>query len=301
MVTEAPQAPDTQPDGAPARARTPYDSLSPSRAGDFKTCPLLYRLRVVDRLPERPSVDAARGTVVHKVLEDLFDLPAQDRTPANAAAMVTAAWSAVCEAEPEAASLFEPDDAAGLEAWLESCRTVLARYFLLEDPTALEPADRELYVEAELPDGLRLRGIIDRVDVAADGAVRIVDYKSGRSASETYEAKALFQLRFYALVLYRMRGVVPAMLRLIYLGNGETLSYSPDLADLLATERVVLAVRDAIKVAHETGDWQPQRSAMCSWCSFKEYCPEFGGRPPPLPELGTTPDTEPRWERAQKA
>ncbi|MFD0788030.1 PD-(D/E)XK nuclease family protein, partial [Micromonospora azadirachtae] len=34
-------------------------SLSPSRAADFKTCPLLYRFRSIDRLPERPTVEQA--------------------------------------------------------------------------------------------------------------------------------------------------------------------------------------------------------------------------------------------------
>ncbi len=48
------------------------------------TCPLLYRFRVIDRLPERPSMDAVRGSVVHKVLEELFDLPAVERTPDRA-------------------------------------------------------------------------------------------------------------------------------------------------------------------------------------------------------------------------
>ena len=67
-------------------------SLSPSRAGDFMTCPLLYRFRTVDRLPERSSPEAVRGTVVHKVLEELFDLPAADRTPDRAAGMLEPAW-----------------------------------------------------------------------------------------------------------------------------------------------------------------------------------------------------------------
>ena len=31
------------------------DRLSPSRAADFKACPLLYRFRCIDRLPEAPS------------------------------------------------------------------------------------------------------------------------------------------------------------------------------------------------------------------------------------------------------
>jgi putative RecB family exonuclease len=50
-------------------------TLSPSRASDFMQCPLLYRFRVIDRLPEKPSEAATRGTLVHAVLERLFDAP----------------------------------------------------------------------------------------------------------------------------------------------------------------------------------------------------------------------------------
>src|SRR2546429_8742466 len=67
-------------------------SLSPSRAADFKTCPLLYRFRTIDRLPEQPTFDQARGTLVHAVLERLFDLPAADRTVDPAAALVEEQW-----------------------------------------------------------------------------------------------------------------------------------------------------------------------------------------------------------------
>ena len=57
----------------------------------------------------------------------------------------------------------------------------MERWFSLEDPTRLEPAERELFVETELESGLRLRGVIDRVDVAPTGEVRIVDYKTGKA------------------------------------------------------------------------------------------------------------------------
>jgi putative RecB family exonuclease len=264
-------------------------TLSPSRASDFKTCPLLYRFRTVDRLPEQPSPDAVRGTVVHKVLEDLFDLPGHERTPERAAAMVESAWAQVLEADPAMAEMFAADETGEpeLSGWLESCRAVLERYFTLEDPRRLEPAERELYVETLLQGGLLLRGFVDRLDVAPDGAVRVVDYKTGRSPGEAFEAKALFQMRFYALVIWRARGVLPAMLRLIYLGNGEMVSYQPDERDLLATERLVTAVWEAIRRAHETGDWRPRRSRLCDWCSFQAYCPEFGGTPPQLPDPAT--------------
>jgi len=259
-------------------------SLSPSRAGDFMTCPLLYRFRTVDRLPEPSSPDAVRGTVVHKVLEELFDLPAARRTPDQAAEMLQPAWEALIEAEPEVAEMFG-EEGPEIGAWLASCRESLSRYFALEDPTRLEPAERELYVETLLESKLLLRGFVDRVDVAPTGEIRVVDYKTGKAPHPAFEAKALFQMKFYALVLWRTRGVVPAMLQLIYLGSGELLRYSPDEADLLATERKVEALWRAIAQAQQTGDWRPRKSALCGWCAHQALCPEFGGTPPPLPAM----------------
>src|ERR1044072_8632250 len=83
-------------------------SLSPSRAADFKTCPLLFRFRTIDRLPETPSADQVRGTLVHAVLERLFDLAPVEGTPAPPAALVEPQWERLVEAEPVLASLFEP-------------------------------------------------------------------------------------------------------------------------------------------------------------------------------------------------
>ena len=261
-------------------------ALSPSRAGDFMSCPLLYRFRTLDRLPEPPSPDAVRGTLVHRVLEVLFDHPAPERTPERARELLVPAWDELLDASPELAEMFPADTSEGsdLAAWMTSCRSVLDRYFTLEDPRRLEPAERELYVETVLESRLLLRGFVDRVDIAPDGAIRVVDYKSGRSPSEMFEGKALFQMKFYALVLWRTRGVLPAMLQLVYLGNGEMVRYVPDEQDLLATERKVEAVWHAIRRAEESGEWLPSPSRLCDWCAHQALCPAFGGTPPPLPE-----------------
>ena len=161
---------------------------------------------------------------------------------------------------------------------------MLDRYFTLEDPTRLEPAERELYVESLLESRLLLRGFVDRLDVSPDGRLRVVDYKTGRSPGPLFEAKALFQMKFYALVIWRNRGVVPTVLQLVYLGNAELLRYEPDEQDLLATERKVVAIWQAIRQAEETGDWRPNPGRMCDWCSHQAICPAWGGTPPPLPE-----------------
>jgi len=246
------------------------------------TCPLLYRFRVVDRLVEAPTPAMVRGTVVHAVLERLFDLPAAGRTVGAAHDLLAPQWERVLAETPELSALFGTD-AEALASWLTGARDLIARWFELEDPTRLEPAERELYVETVLDDGLMLRGYVDRLDVAADGRIRVVDYKTGRAPREAYEGKALFQMKFYALVLWRLRGVVPALLQLVYLGSGEVLRYAPEEADLVATERKVKALWGAIRRAAETGDWRPSPSRLCDWCNHRALCPAWGGTPPPLP------------------
>ncbi len=262
-------------------------SLSPSRAGDFMTCPLLFRYRTIDRLPQAPSSAAVRGTLVHAVLERLFDLAPAERTPAAAAALLAPEWAALTEAEPELAGLFT--DPAELSPWLASAKALLDGYFTLEDPTRLNPAEREAFVEVVLPGGLRLRGIVDRLDVAPSGDLRVVDYKTGRSPGEAFEGKALFQMKFYALVLWRTRGIIAKRLQLMYLGDREVLTYSPDESDLLATERKLLALWEAIEKATQARDFRPRASKLCEWCDHRAHCPEQGGTLLPWPEVVPDP------------
>ena len=162
----------------------------------------------------------------------------------------------------------------------------------MEDPGRLEPAERELAVEAALDDGLVLRGFVDRLDVAEDGRTRVVDYKTGRSPRDGFEAKAMFQMRFYALVLWHQTGRIPSLLQLMYLANREVLRYEPDDVDLRATERQVRALFSAIQRAQESGDFRPSPSRLCDWCEHQSRCPAFGGTVPPMPVAAADGDVE---------
>lgn len=269
-------------------------ALSPSRASDFLTCPLLYRYRAIDRLPERPGRAAFRGTLVHEVLDRLFGMPAASRELAAAVDMVPLALDELLEHDPESAfAIVEdalwPADAppevpeAAREQLLAEAADLLGTYFTLEDPATIEPMHREQLLEAELDENFLLRGYVDRIDETSEG-LQVVDYKTGRAPSEAWEQSAMFQLRFYGLLLQRQTGHIPANLRLLYLGNGEMLSYQPDEEDLQRFERKLRALWTAITRAAETGDWRPRRSAKCMWCAHQQICPEFGGEVLPLPE-----------------
>lgn len=264
---------------AAERSRRP--ALSPSRAGDFKQCPLLYRFRAVDRIPETPTRAQVRGTVVHSALERLFALPAEQRDKANATELLEPAWRELATRQPELAELFT--DEPELTEWLTSVRKLLDSYFELEDPSRVEPAACEMRVETELDSGVLLRGFIDRVDIAPTGEIRLVDYKTGAAPRQIGEARAMFQMKFYALVLWRTRGQLPRQLLLLYLSDRQSLAYAPDEDELRRFERTLDAIWQAILRAGRTGDFRPSPSKLCDYCDFKPLCPAHGGTAPAYP------------------
>ncbi|MGZ8179637.1 RecB family exonuclease [Williamsia sp. SKLECPSW1] len=269
-------------------------ALSPSRAADFKQCPLLYRYRAIDRLPEPSTTAQVRGTVVHSALEHLFDLPAAVRTRETADELVDAAWDVLCEKEPELRDLVPPD---GVPAFLADAHRLIDTYYRMEDPTAFDAQSCELRVEVDLADDVALRGFVDRVDVAPTGEIRVVDYKTGRAPGESFEARAMFQMKFYALAILRLRGVVPHRLQLMYLADGQQLRYTPDREELERFAGTLTAIWRAIREAGATGDFRPKRSAMCRFCDHKAHCPEFGGSIPAYPGWPATPGEDTAADR----
>ncbi|AHH18179.1 putative nuclease [Nocardia nova SH22a] len=259
---------------------------------DFRQCPLKYRLRAIDRIPEIPGRDAVRGTVVHAVLESLYGLPSGERVPARAAALVEPAWQRLLKDRPEVEAVLEQ---GGLPPFLDEVDRLVRGYYRLENPTGFDPESCESLVEVRLADGSPLRGYIDRIDVAPDGRLRVVDYKTGRVPAPDAEHRALFQLKFYALIVYRTRGVTPAQLRLVYLRDGEILTYAPEPDELDRFERIVSALWSAITTAGRDGDFPPRPGWMCRFCDYRPLCPAFGGTPPPYPgwpadAAGTVPE-----------
>lgn len=260
-------------------------ALSPSRANDFRKCPLQFRLLVVDRIPTPPAPARERGTLVHAVLEDLFDRPAAERTREAARAEVDPTWERLCANDPSLEeSLFGPD--LTREAFLEGARDLVGSYFHIENPTRLEPAHREVYLRTQVADGLNIHGFVDRVDVSATGQVRVVDYKTGKAPQLAYLAPYLFQLRFYALAWRQIHGHTPTRLQLLFLKSEKTYTHDPTDAELDATEEELADLWTQIERAAETGNFAPRRTPLCGWCEMRQYCPLFGGTTPPLPAEG---------------
>lgn len=242
--------------------------LSPSAVSEYENCPQLYKYRKIDKLPEPPSLDAERGTLVHTVLQDLFEIPAPDRTPQSAVDLLPSRWAAQLEDKPALKEMVTND-----KEWLDRASALLQTYFTLENPTSFEATHREMHLENNFASNIYLHGYVDRLDVAPTGEVRIVDYKTGKSPKPGWEEKALFQLRVYALLYWKNNGVLPRLLQLIYLGDGKLVKSIPSMAELESTEKVLNRVAKDIFISIDKEYWPPKPSRLCDWCFFKSICP----------------------------
>lgn len=265
-------------------------SLSPSKVSSFKDCALAFRYSAIDRLPEPPSQPAVKGTTVHRALELLFQDPADARTPERAAACLDEALAEMAEDEDYVGLELSVDEQAAFAA--DAARMV-ERYFTLEDPRSVRPTGLELMLETELG-SLTVRGIIDRLELDADGNLVVTDYKTGRAPSVTQEQSRLGGVHFYSFLCERVLGHRPAKVQLIYLGNQpQVITTTPSERSVAALERKLGAVWTAIERACEREDFRPRPSALCNWCSFREYCPAVGGDPALVPTPVATPSTAP--------
>ena len=258
----------------------PEPGLSPSRASDFTQCPLLYRFRTIDKLPEAPQRATTLGTLVHALLERLFDLPPAQRTIDAAKDLIPLEWKRYVDKEPAIAELVA--DSAGAAQFFDDARARLGMYFTLENPERLAPAGRELRLEAALEAGPAVRGVIDRMDVSPDGAIRIIDYKSGATPKSAYGQQSEFQMRFYEMLVERSLGTRPSLMRLLYLRDGGVKELTPTDADLAAVESQVRDTWSDIQRRSAAGVFPPRPSRLCGWCAFQSACPEFGGTLPDL-------------------
>ena len=259
----------------------PPRSLSPSACSAFKECPLAFRFSYVERLPEPPSAPASKGTLVHRALELLLDRPPEERVLAVALDDLARARHELAD-HPEFAEL-----GLSAEEWdtfHAEAAELVRRYFELEDPRTVRPIGLELKLEADLG-GVRLRGVIDRLELGPDGELIVTDYKTGSVPSEFWEAKSLSGVHVYALLCERMLGRRPDRVQLMYLSKPEAIIATPTDQSIRGVERKTTAMHVAIATACERDDFRPRPGRLCDYCSFKAYCPAFGGDPLDAQEL----------------
>jgi putative RecB family exonuclease len=250
-------------------------SLTPSKVASFKDCALAFRFSAIDRLPEPPSPSATKGTLVHRALELLFCEAPAHRTLATALSCLGTARREMAS-DPEFVGLELDAEAEALFAG--EAEALVRRYFELEDPTSVRPIGLELRLEVVLG-SLTLRGVIDRLDLDPDGGLVVTDYKTGKVPGVIHEQGRLGGVHFYAFLCEQLLGRRPVRIQLLYLSQPVAIVARPSDQSLRAMEKRALAIWKAVETACERDDFRPHPSRLCDWCSFREYCPAFGGDP----------------------
>ncbi len=249
-------------------------SLSPSKVSSFKDCALAFRLSTIDRVPEPPSPSAAKGTLVHRALQLLmWEEEPEYRT-------LDVALEKLARAVPE---VLDGDEYADLgldgEARTEfvaDAEQLVRNYFVLEDPRGVRVIGTELRMSVTLGT-LVLSGIIDRLELDADGELVVTDYKTGRAPSVAYEQTRLGGVHFYAFLCEQVLGRRPARVQLLHLREPLSIWTMPSDQSVRGLQQQTRAIWAAVEQACEREDFRPRPGWLCQFCAYHEYCPAVGG------------------------
>jgi len=255
--------------------------LSPSSFSAFKDCPLAFRFSYLDRLPQPPSAAASKGTLVHRALELLMLRGPEARTIANALVDLDRARVEL-SLHPDFADLELTDDE--WDGFYADAATLVHKYFELEDPTTIRPIGLELRLAATIGT-VQLRGIIDRLELDENDELVITDYKTGSVPGEKYETKRLAGVHMYAAMVEHVLGKRPVRVQLLYLSRPEAIITTPSEQSITGVMRKTDALWSAIGRACTNDDFRSSPGPLCNWCSYKPYCPSFGGDPLQAVEL----------------
>ena len=260
----------------------------PTAIETFRNCPRKYffdRDPEVKRLYRKPTVEQFTGSCIHDALERFFD---PRRTPMSARTFETLvqhlrdAWSGKemkgrwgVQRREERKTLFGSDRATEAAAG-ERAKHMLWGFCRTQDLAAV-PATAEAF--HEIPFGGRhvLAGKVDRIDRTGD-ALRVVDYKTGKSKPVDRIRAEDLQLAAYALIVGRKFRARVERCSMIYLQESAEVGFEPDDSWLAAKEEELLLLLDAIQEEEARPDgpekFPPTPNTLCGWCDYRPLCPE---------------------------
>ena len=266
--------------------------------GMYKECPQKYKFRYVHMIPELPKYYFAFGSVLHSVMEFIYD-PSRQFFPTLAEALVyfDNEWNKTTWEQKGYASVDKE-----LAGYAEGRREIEA-YYAKNASTFVHPLSVEMRSTLEI-DGLSLISILDRLDYLGDGLVKILDYKTGKTVQREPDQLYMYQKvvetspTIKALIQQKdpsVKQVKVGQLSFYHLPSLTEMTFerAPD-KEILEFWQKVLAVADQIRA----GQFSPTPGEnQCRWCDYRNICPVFTGKeytgPSGAPALALLKGTSP--------
>jgi putative RecB family exonuclease len=245
--------------------------VTPARLAVWMDCPRRFRMTYLDRpTPPRggPWAHSTVGAVVHNALRAFFDLPPRKRTPDAAAALVRQGWL-----EEGFANLVQ-----SLE-WRERAAGWVVDYVTGLD-VDIEPVGLERWVSAPVGT-IVAEGRVDRIDERG-GEMVVVDYKTGRHALTTDDARGSQALALYVIAVRRTLRRPCNRVELHHLPTGTVVGWDHTEESLTRHRARAEETADEFQLARDTLDaggdpdvlFPAQTGRQCSWCDFRRSCPD---------------------------
>ena len=256
--------------------------FSHSSLSSFETCPKKYQLRYVLKVPaDSEGIEAFVGKRVHEVLERLYQFAARDMVPSLA--RVIARFRANWDEQYDAERLRIVRSELGPEDYQRAGERCLENAYRRLYPFDDETIGLEHAVQFPLDGDGRyaVRGVIDRLVRARDGALEIHDYKTGRRLPSQDELDRDRQLALYEIGMraaLREEGEVRLVWHYLLQNQVRVSRRTPE--QLAALREVTCRTIDRIR-AEEA--WEARPGKLCAWCEYRAICPAFGGRPAEAP------------------
>lgn len=253
--------------------RDPGVRLSFSRVDTYERCPLLFRFRYVDKLPQTPTPDLSWGSAIHAALEAWWSqkLP----TPPPVDVLYRALY------DHWEGTGFADMDREDKLVWYRHARDVLTRHHELYAPQYRPAIACEQWFELDIGDDIAIRGSIDHVARTESGGLGIVDWKTNRRARSRADVARSLQLAIYTLAARELWGREPEWVALDFVVPGLRVTVDRAEIDVDGALRRIREV--AAKVRAEAFPASP--SPLCNWCDFRSMCPAFEGEGPDVPGL----------------
>lgn len=242
--------------------RTSYSALD-----TYKTCPLQYKYRAIDKIRGKKTKEQVFGAVVHRALHFMAKRNPLFPTLDEVLNFYTQAWNQAQE------QLGIPEKEK--EFYLEHGRTLLKKFYTKNPPWNFDILDLESRFEV-LIDEHTLAGIIDRIDKPTGETYEIIDYKTGRRMPAQDAVDKDLQLSIYNLGLLKKWPFIKpeqVKLSLYYLEHGEKISSKRAPEALEETKKEILNTIHEIQEREKKADFPPTPGPWCQWCPYRPICP----------------------------